>query len=85
MGYVYLLVSLKDYKTYIGSTDNLERRISQHFNGLVSSTRNRLPLKLIYYEEFSSIDEACKKEKYYKGCSGRKKLAIIMASVKPLW
>ena len=84
-GFVYVLFSLKDKRTYVGSTDNLNRRLQQHMSGLVRSTKNRLPLKLVYKEEFENLVDARKKEKYYKGCSGRKKLAIILDDVMPQW
>lgn len=84
-GCLYVLFSLKDNKTYTGSTDNLDRRLYEHNSGLVFSTKNRLPLKLIYYENFKNLSEARKKEKYFKTCSGRKKLAIILDKIMPLW
>jgi putative endonuclease len=72
--FVYILLSLKDHKTYIGSTDNLKRRIKQHKEGKVFSTKNRLPIELIYDEKYKSLEEAGYVEKYYKTCAGRKKL-----------
>jgi putative endonuclease len=77
IGYLYILQSIKDSKTYIGSTDNL-RRLNQHFSGQVKSTKNRLPLKLIHKESYKTIEEARYMEKYYKNCSGRKKLKEIL-------
>ncbi len=71
-GFVYILKSLKNNRTYTGSTDNIEKRLSEHQNGQVVSTRNRRPLKLIYSEKFNSINEARRQEQYYKSCSGRK-------------
>lgn len=56
--YVYLLRSLKDKKYYIGQTENLEKRLSQHNNGLVRSTKHRLPFLLVGFEEYSSRNEA---------------------------
>jgi putative endonuclease len=55
MWYVYILQSQKepDY-FYKGSTNDLRRRVGQHNNGLVSSTRTRLPYKLVYYEAYLS-------------------------------
>jgi len=49
MYYVYVLLSEKDKKQYVGYTKNLKLRFEQHVNGLVKSTKNRRPLKLIYY------------------------------------
>lgn len=66
MPYVYLLKSFKDNKNYIGSTINLNRRLKQHYNGKVISTKHRRPLKLIGYEYFLTIKEASLFEKRYK-------------------
>jgi putative endonuclease len=66
MYYVYVLKSLKDEKTYIGFSSNLKRRFLEHQNGLVSSTKNRRPLKLIYYQAFLSENDARLEEKYLK-------------------
>ena len=79
--FVYLLLSEKDKKTYVGSTDNLERRIVEHTNGKTPSTRNRRPLKLIYTEEFATLSEARSREKYLKTRSGRKELKIIFENI----
>jgi len=74
---VYLLLSKKDLKTYVGSTDNIERRFAEHNNGKVTSTKNRRPLELIYQEKFSTLTEARAREKYLKTRKGRKELKII--------
>lgn len=80
-GIVYVLFSLKNKRTYVGSTDNLERRFNEHSNGEVNSTKNRLPLKIVYFEETENLDSARKKEHYYKTCAGRKKLKIILSKI----
>jgi len=80
-GITYILYSLKDRKTYTGSTDNLQRRLSEHQLGKVLATKNRLPVKLIYFEKFNSVDEARKREHYYKSCAGRKKLKVIIDKI----
>ena len=46
--YTYVLQSLKDYNFYTGYTKNIKLRFEQHNNGLVESTKNRIPFKLIY-------------------------------------
>jgi len=71
---VYILISLKDQKRYIGLTENLERRIYEHNSGLVKSTRNRRPLKLIHTGKFETKKEAESKEKFYKTGKGRELL-----------
>ncbi|MCA9372178.1 GIY-YIG nuclease family protein [Candidatus Woesebacteria bacterium] len=69
MNYVYILQSYKDDKLYIGSTNNLKKRLVEHNSGKSKSTKSRKPFKLLYYEAFITEEEAFKKEKFYK--SGR--------------
>ncbi len=64
--YVYILLSLKDDKKYIGSTTNLTRRFKQHQNGYVRSTKHRRPLELIGYQQVATIQIAASLEKLYK-------------------
>ncbi|MFA6272711.1 MAG: GIY-YIG nuclease family protein [Patescibacteria group bacterium] len=72
MWFTYILLSSKDSRTYTGSTDNLSKRLLEHNNGYVISTKNRRPLKYIYTESFASEIEARKREKYLKSGAGRK-------------
>jgi putative endonuclease len=62
MFYVYVLKSLKDNKSYTGSTNNLERRIKEHNDGKVFSTKSRTPFEVIYYEAYKSESDARKRE-----------------------
>ena len=77
-GFVYILLSLKDQRTYTGSTDDLNRRLNEHMNGLVYSTKNRLPFKLVLELKFETLEEARYMERYYKTASGRKKLKGLL-------
>lgn len=74
MYFVYVLHSLKDGKFYIGFTANLDQRLADHFQGRVKSTKNRLPLRLIYYEAYCKEKDARGREKFLKGGSGHKYL-----------
>jgi len=56
--YVYLLQSAKDNNYYIGQTDNVFKRVEVHNAGRVGSTKNRLPFKLVGYEEFETREKA---------------------------
>ena len=66
MYYVYILLSEKDDKFYTGSTNDLKRRINEHSSGRVDSTKDRLPMKLIYYEACIDEIDARAREKYLK-------------------
>ena len=71
MYYTYVLYSLKDNNFYTGYTGDLNKRLSQHNNGSVQSTRHRLPLILIYYESCISDLDAKRREKYLKSGNGK--------------
>ena len=72
--YLYVLLSLKDQKHYVGKTTNLIRRVNEHNNGKVESTKSRTPLKLIYYEAYSNKTKCNKQELFYKSGIGREAL-----------
>ena len=69
--YVYGLLSEKDGLFYTGYTGNLTRRIEEHSNGKVFSTKNRLPVKLIYWEGCLNQQDATRREKYLKSGNGK--------------
>ena len=71
MHYTYVLHSIKDMKFYTGYTKDLKLRFEQHDKGLVESTKDRRPLRLIYYEACLSQQDATKREKYLKSYHGR--------------
>jgi putative endonuclease len=50
MYFVYVLISEKDNQFYTGYTSDLENRLKEHNSGSVYSTKNRLPLRLVYFE-----------------------------------
>jgi putative endonuclease len=76
MQYVYVLISLKDYRLYIGTTSDLKKRLENHNSGYVKSTKSRMPFKLIYYEAYSDLSDAKRREKYLKGGKGHNELKI---------
>jgi predicted GIY-YIG superfamily endonuclease len=63
---------------YVGHTDDLERRVTQHEAGYLSGfTRDHLPVKLVWSEYFQTRQEAREMEHRLKGWSRAKKLALI--------
>ncbi|MBK6480354.1 MAG: GIY-YIG nuclease family protein [Saprospiraceae bacterium] len=76
-GWMYIL-ECSDGSYYTGSTNNLILRIQQHQNGKgAKHTKVRLPVKLLYFEEFNRIDHAFYREKQVQGWSRKKKEALI--------
>jgi putative endonuclease len=62
MYHVYILKSGKDNWYYVGSTNNLDRRIQEHNLGKVQSTKSHRPLILVYKEEYAKEDKARSRE-----------------------
>ncbi|MBU4452853.1 GIY-YIG nuclease family protein [Candidatus Parcubacteria bacterium] len=72
MPFVYILKSARDNGFYVGSTRNLDDRLKRHLNGRSKSTKNRLPLELIYKKEFSNYSEAYQFEMHIKKQKSKK-------------
>lgn len=66
MFYIYILKSQRDKRLYIGYTQNLQKRLEEHNSGKNKSTKNRVPLDLVYYESFRNKQDAIKREKNLK-------------------
>jgi len=85
MFYVYILYSKKDRKLYTGFSTDLKERIKAHLKGQVESTKNRLPLSLVYYEAFIDKNAARRQELFYKTGQGRrilrKRLSFLENSI----
>ncbi|MCC6447909.1 MAG: GIY-YIG nuclease family protein [Chitinophagaceae bacterium] len=77
---VYVLKSAKDDKLYYGLTQDVDRRLKEHNNKQVSSTKHRVPFQLVYFEKVSTLAEARKREKYFKTGFGRKYIQNKLAS-----
>jgi putative endonuclease len=71
MFYTYILLSEVDGKLYTGYTKNIEARFEAHNAGKVPSTKNRRPLKLIYFEACLNQQDATHREKYLKTHYGK--------------
>ena len=75
--FIYIL-ECNDGSYYVGHTDNIEKRISEHEQGKISSyTKTRLPVKGVYIQDFMTRDEAINAERQVKGWSRKKKIALI--------
>ena len=83
--FVYILTNKNKTTLYIGVTNNLERRLSEHKENKGSKFTKKYQVKhLIYYEVFENISDAIKREKQLKGWSRMKKENIIN-KINPDW
>ena len=78
VGYVYILKSLKNGKYYVGSTDNLERRIFEHNSGKSKYTRLSKPFELVFSQEFETLVLARKVEFKLKSFKSKKIIEQII-------
>ena len=78
-GYIYILTNKNHTVLYSGVTSNLGNRIFEHRTGFYkdSFTSKYNVTKLVYYEGFTSIEEAIHREKQIKAGSRQKKLDLI--------
>jgi putative endonuclease len=63
-----------DKQFYVGFTSNLKQRVQEHNDGNVSSTKERRPLKIVYYEACHNQSDATHREKYLKTAWGKRYL-----------
>lgn len=80
MNYTYI-VECADGSLYCGWTNNLEKRLLDHNDGKGAKyTRSRLPVKLVYFEEYDTKEEAMSREWHIKELSREEKLKLISQS-----
>ena len=72
--YTYVLNCEKAGVFYTGATNNLEKRLEQHNKGDVYYTKNKLPVRLIYFEACLNKDDAFRRERYLKTGMGKRYL-----------
>jgi putative endonuclease len=83
--YVYILASCKNGILYIGVTNDIIGRISDHKNNIIDGfTKNRSVHILVYYEEFDDINKAIIREKRLKKWKRQWKINLIEIS-NPTW
>ena len=78
MQYVYILQSTTDGYLYVGCTNDLQKRVRLHNLGKVESTRNRLPLTLVYYEAYRNKKDAFEREQFLKTGWGKRYIKKIL-------
>ncbi|MCR2783066.1 MULTISPECIES: GIY-YIG nuclease family protein [unclassified Microbacterium] len=84
MGYTYVL-ECADGSFYVGSTRHLLPRVEEHNYGEGSNyTRPRLPVVLVYYEEYERIADAFAREKQLQGWGRAKRIALITGATEYL-
>ena len=77
MAWMYIL-QCADGSYYVGSSVDLEKRLAQHKVGEGANyTARRVPVKLVYAEEFDRVEEAYAREKQVQGWSRAKREALI--------
>ena len=74
MFYLYILKNDETGRFYIGSTNNLERRLKEHLSGKTRTTRILRTFKLVYTENYNTLLEARTREKKLKSYKSRKYL-----------
>ena len=84
MAWMYILECI-DGSYYTGSTKDLERRLNEHQEGRGARyTTRRLPVKLVYSEEYERVSDAFYREKQVQGWRRAKKEALINGTPKYL-
>ena len=84
MPYMYIL-KCADGSYYTGSTVSLEKRLKEHQDGLgANHTKKRLPVTLVYYEEYHWVATAFYREKQIQGWTRAKKDALIKGTIEDL-
>jgi putative endonuclease len=76
--FLYVLRSQKNERLYTGSTDNVERRLSEHNARKNLATKHAAPFVLLHTETFLSRVDAVKREQYLKTGLGRQELKRLL-------
>jgi putative endonuclease len=78
MSWYFYILRCSDRSFYSGITNNLEERLREHNSGVGAKyTKTRLPVELLYFEEFPDKSSACKREIEVKGWRKEKKKALV--------
>src|SRR5512136_2150780 len=75
---VYVLLSSSTGNLYIGQTENLSRRLTEHRTNMARYTRGRGPWKLVFAEEYTSRAQAMRRERSLKSGQGRQSIKVAL-------
>ncbi len=78
--FVYILQSMKDFSFYTGQCDDLDKRMSKHFDGLSKYTASKRTWRLVYFETFPDRSAALHREKEIKKQKSRKYIQELLDS-----
>lgn len=83
--FVYIMTNKGRTTLYIGVTNSLIRRVSQHRNAEIEGFSKRYNTnRLVYYKQFNDVRDAIAREKQLKGWS-RKKKEVLISGLNPKW
>jgi putative endonuclease len=70
--FVYILQSMKDFSFYVGQCNDLDKRMSKHYDGMSKYTATKRPWRLVYFEMYNSRSDAIKRENQIKKMKSKK-------------
>lgn len=83
--YTYVMTNQSNSTLYIGVTNNIERRSLEHVSGAGAAFTSKYKInKLVYFERYTEITDAIRREKQLKGWKRAKKDALVN-QVNPEW
>ncbi len=80
---VYILINTIGTRTYVGHTNNVEKRLMEHNSGQVTATKAYRPWSILFTESIDSLSRAKHRELYWKSGAGRKNITRIMEGFPP--
>ena len=83
--YTYIMTNQSNTTLYIGVTNNIERRALEHIEGAGATFTSKYKInKLVYFERYTEVLDAIKREKQLKGWKREKKVMLIN-QMNPEW
>ena len=76
--YTVYILQCEDGNLVTGYTTELNRKIIQHQEGEIRSTKNRLPVTLLFYETYMVPSDAIRRQKYLKTAAGKKAVKVML-------